>query len=315
VSNKKCDQLSLWEIGINTLVNVAAFAKVARLHSFSGAARELGVAPSVVTKRVTQLEKSLGVKLVVRSTRGLALTAAGDRFLPRFVRLLGEFDEMFAARDSDVMRLEGHLRIKSPTTITAQLLGEIFADFQADHPGISIEVVLVDRTVNPLEEGFDIALGALPVSYPHVIDVPISPYELVTCCSPDYLRGKTAPAHPNELVDYECLTTIMFRSTWVFESSRGAISVEVHSRLHASDSRLLRQAAVRGLGIAILPRFLADGPISDGTLVPLLADFPLPTFWLKALVPRIKMSRPAVRELVSYMQLRLQGSAQRPELP
>ncbi len=303
MSDKKCDQLSLWEIGINTLVNVAAFVKVARLHSFSGAARELGVAPSVVTKRVTQLEKSLGVKLVVRSTRGLALTAAGDRFLPRFVRLVAEFDEIFAARDSELMRLEGHLRIKSPTTITAEVLGGIYADFQADHPGI------------PLEEGYDVALGALPVSYPHVIDVPLSPYEIVTCCSPNYLRGKTAPQHPNELVDHECLTTIMFRSTWVFESSRGAISVEVHSRLHASDGRLLRQAAVRGLGIAILPRFLADGPISEGALVPLLADFPLPTFWLKALVPRIKMSRPAVRALVSYMQMRLQGSAQRPELP
>jgi len=131
----------------------------------------------------------------------------------------------------------------------------------------------------------------------------------VTCCAPNYLTGKTAPKHPNELVDYECLTTVMFRTTWVFESSRGAISVEVHSRMHASDSRLLRQAAMRGLGIAILPRFLADGPIGEGTLVPLLEDFPIPTFWLKALVPRIKMSRPAVRELVSYLQTRMQTSA------
>jgi DNA-binding transcriptional LysR family regulator len=291
------------------LLNVTSFVRVARLHSFSGAARELGVAPSVITKRVTQLEKGLGVKLVVRSTRGLALTAAGDRFLPRFVRLLAEFDEMFAAHDSDQMRLEGHLRIKSPTTITGERLGAIFADFQAEHPGISIEIVLVDRTVNPLEEGFDVALGALPVSYPHVLDVPISPYELVTCCAPAYLIGKRAPKHPNELVDYECLTTVMFRTTWVFESSRGAISVEVHSRMHASDSRLLRQAAIRGLGIAILPRFLAGAPLSEGSLVPLLEDFPIPTFWLKALVPRIKMSRPAVRELVTYLQTRMQTSA------
>jgi DNA-binding transcriptional LysR family regulator len=292
------------------LLNVTSFVRVARLHSFSGAARELGVAPSVITKRITQLEKSMGVQLVVRSTRGLALTAAGDRYLPRFVRLLAEFDELFEARDAEQLKLEGHLRIKSPTTITTEALGVVFAEFMVDHPGISLEVVLVDRSVNPLEEGFDFALGALPVSYPNVIDVPICPYELVTCCAPKYLVGKSAPQHPNELVDYECLTTVLFRTTWVFESSRGALSVEVHSRLHSSDSRILREAALRGLGIVILPRFLADEPISKGLLIPLLKDFPVPVFWLKALVPRMKMSRPVVRELVAYLKTRMQGTSQ-----
>jgi len=292
------------------LLNVTSFVRVARLHSFSGAARELGVAPSVITKRITQLEKSMGVQLVVRSTRGLALTAAGDRYLPRFVRLLAEFEELFEARDAEQLKLEGHLRIKSPTTITTEALGVLFAEFMVDHPGISLEVVLVDRSVNPLEEGFDFALGALPVSYPNVIDVPICPYELVTCCAPKYLVGKSAPQHPNELVDYECLTTVLFRTTWVFESSRGALSVEVHSRLHSSDSRILREAALRGLGIVILPRFLADEPISKGLLIPLLKDFPVPVFWLKALVPRMKMSRPVVRELVAYLKTRMQGTFQ-----
>jgi len=285
---------------------VAAFVRVARLHSFSAAARDLGVAPSVITKRITQLEKSLGVQLVVRSTRGLALTAAGDRYLPRFVRLMAEFDEIFAGNDAEQVRLEGHLRIKSPTTITTESLGSLFADFQVDHPGISMEIVLVDRSVNPLEEGFDFAMGALPVSYPNVIDVPMCPYELVTCCSPSYLVGKSPPQHPTELVDYECLTTVLFRTTWVFESSRGALSVEVHSRLHSSDSRVLREAALRGLGIAILPRFLADEPLRKGELVPLLQDFPVASFWLKALVPRMKMSKPAVRELVAFLKARLQ---------
>jgi len=292
------------------LLNVTSFVRVARLHSFSGAARELGVAPSVITKRITQLEKSMGVQLVVRSTRGLALTAAGDRYLPRFVRLLAEFEELFEARDAEQLKLEGHLRIKSPTTITTEALGVLFAEFMVDHPGISLEVVLVDRSVNPLEEGFDFALGALPVSYPNVIDVPICPYELVTCCAPKYLVGKSAPQHPNELVDYECLTTVLFRTTWVFESSRGALSVEVHSRLHSSDSRILREAALRGLGIVILPRFLADEPISKGLLIPLLKDFPVPVFWLKALVPRMKMSRPVVRELFAYLKTRMQGTSQ-----
>jgi DNA-binding transcriptional LysR family regulator len=293
---------------INIIQNINAFVRVARLGSFSGAARELGVAPSVVTKRITQLERSLKVQLVVRSTRGLALTVAGERLLPRFVRLVAEFDEIFEGAAPQGGRLEGHLRIKSPTTITSEWLSPLFADFQELNPGVSLEIVMMDRSVNPLEEGFDVAIGALPVTYPNVVDVPLCPYDLVTCCSPGYLRNKPAPQHPTDLVDHECLTTVLFRTTWLFDSSRGALSVEVHSRLHASDSRLLREAARRGLGIAILPRFLAEADLKSGTLVPLLADFPLAQFWTKALVPRMKMNRPIVREIITFLKTRLQNS-------
>lgn len=279
---------------------------MARLGSFSAAARELSVAPSVVTKRITQLEKGLGKQLVVRSTRGLALTAAGEQFLPRFVRLVAELDEIFAGARSDDRKIEGHLRIKGPTTITAAYLGGLFADFQVLHPGVSMDIAMVDRSVNPLEEGFDLALGALPVTYPDVVDVPLCPYDLVTCCAPAYLKGKAPPQHPTELVDHPCLTTVLFRSTWIFESSRGALSVEVHSRMHSSDSRVLREAARRGLGIAILPRFLADEDLRCGVLVPLLPEFPPAVFWVKALVPRMKMNKPAVRELVTFLKARLQ---------
>lgn len=291
---------------INSLLNISAFVRVARLGSFSSAARDLGVAPSVITKRITQLEKSLRTQLVVRSTRGLALTAAGDRLLPRFVRLVAELDEIFTGAGVDDRRIEGHLRIKSPTTITSTFLGGLFADFQVQHPGLTLEIVLMDRSVNPLEEGFDFSIGALPVSYPNVIDVPLCPYDLMTCCAPAYLRDRTAPSHPTDLVDHECLTTVLFRTTWVFESSRGALNVEVHSRLHASDSRVLREAALRGLGVAILPRFLADEDVRAGRLVALLEEFPVATFWIKALVPRMKMNRPAVRELVAFLKTQLQ---------
>lgn len=279
---------------------------MARLGSFSAAARELSVAPSVVTKRITQLEKGLGMQLVVRSTRGLALTAAGERFLPRFVRLVAELDEIFVGTHPDDRKIEGHLRIKGPTTITSTCLGPLFADFQLLHPGLSLDIALVDRSVNPLEEGFDLALGALPVSYPNVIDIPLCTYDLVTCCAPSYLTGKTRPEHPTELVDHQCLTTVLFRTTWVFESSRGALSVEVHSRMHSSDSRVVRDAARRGLGVAILPRFLADEDLKSGVLIPVLEEFPPAVFWLKALVPRMKMNKPAVRELVSFLKASMQ---------
>lgn len=278
---------------------------MARLGSFSGAARELGSAPSVITKRITQLEKALGTQLLIRSTRGLALTSAAESLLPRFVKMVAEFDELFKGAKLDELRIEGNLRVKSPTTVTTEFLGGAFADFLHLHAGVNLEIVLVDRSVNPLEEGFDCAIGALPVSYPNVVDVPLCPYELVICCAPSYLRGRAEPKHPTELVDYECLTTTLFRTSWLFDSSCGTLSVEVHSRLHSSDGRVMREAARRGLGIAVLARYLTDEDIRLGRLVPLLHEFPLTKHWLKALVPRMKMNRPVVKAFVTFLEHRL----------
>ena len=175
---------------VNNLLNLTVFLRVARLRSFSAAAREQGVATSVVTRRIDQLERALGTKLLMRSTRGLTLTAAAENLLPRFVRMTAEFDELFRGTAVEGECIEGHLRIKAPTTVTTEFLGALFTDFLQLHPGVTMDVSLVDHTVNPLEEGYDICLGAMPVSYPNVIDIPLCPYELVVCCAPSYLRGK-----------------------------------------------------------------------------------------------------------------------------
>jgi DNA-binding transcriptional LysR family regulator len=258
---------------------------------------------------------ALWTRLIIRSTRGLTLTSAAESLLPRFVRVVAEFDELFKGAAPDERRIEGNLRIKSPTTVTTEFLSSAFADFLQQHSSVNLEIVLVDRSVNPLEEGFDCAIGALPVSYPNVIDVPLCPYELVTCCAPSYLRGRPEPQHPTELVDHECLTTSLFRTSWLFESSLGTLSVEVHSRLHSSDGRVMREAARRGLGIAVLARYLADEDIRLGRLIPLLPEFPLVRHWLKALVPCMKMNRPVVREFVAFLEDRLQNPPWAPSKP
>lgn len=275
------------------------------MRSFSGAARELGVAPSVVTKRITRLEEQIGTPLIVRSTRGLALTAAGERLLPQFMRLIAELEETIKGTASEAHGIEGHLRIKAPTTVTSLYLGSIFSEFQARNPGISLEIVLLDRSVNPLEEGFDLVVGARPASYPGVVDVPLCPYPLALCCSPAYLRDRREPGHPTELVDHSCLTSVLLGTTLLFDGPRGALSVEIHSRFHANDGRVLLEAARRGLGVAVLPRYLAEDDLRTGRLVLVLHDFPLAVFWLKALVPGMKMHKPAVRELMAFLKARM----------
>jgi DNA-binding transcriptional LysR family regulator len=281
---------------------------VARLGSFSAAARELDVAPSVITKRITRLEEHVQTRLIVRSTRGLALTSAGERLLPRLLRVMSELDEVLLETPASEGEIEGHVRVKSPTTITSMYLGPLFGEFQASNPRVTLEVVLLDRSVNPLEENYDVVVGARAVSYPSVVDVPLCTYPQTLCCAPSYLTHRTEPRHPSELIDHECLTTVLFGTTWPFETPRGGLSVEVRSRFHANDGRVVLEGVRRGLGIAILPCYLVDADIQAGRLRPLLEAFPLPTYWLKVLVPRIKMEKPAVRELVTFLKTRTQTS-------
>jgi len=222
--------------------------------------------------------------------------------LPRLAQLVAAYDEIFAEPEAELRQVEGNLRILSPPTITSLFLGTMINNFQLQHRDVDLSIVLMDRPVNPLEEGYDVAFGAWPTSYPGVLDVPLCPYELVACCAPAYLSGRDRPKHPTELVDHQCLTTMLFKTNWGFKGNQGPINVEVHSRMQSSDMRMVRDAALKGLGITLLPYFLVDEDLMSGTLEQVLGEYPVTPFLLKAMVPRMKMSRPAVRSLVKFLE-------------
>jgi len=297
---------------MNTMLNIGAFVRVARLGSISAAARELDAVTSVIAKRISQLEKEVGVGLITRSSRGATLTAAGDQYLPYFVRLMAAHDEIFQDLSSNRKSVQGAVRVIAPPTITSMFIGRSLIDFQLRHRLVDMDVTVMERSVNPLEEGYDIALGAWPTSYPNVVDVPLCQYELVCVCAPSYLRNKQRPRHPTDLVDHACLSTSLFRSTWGFTHARGAMTVEVHSRIQSSDGRMVRDAARMGLGIAILSRMLVQEDLRSGALVPLLEDFPVGAYWVKLMVPRVRMNRPAVRALVGHLKEKLQAFGKPP---
>jgi DNA-binding transcriptional LysR family regulator len=291
---------------MDTLLNIKAFLATARAGSFSAAARQLGVAPSVVVKRINRLEDQMRAQLFTRSTRKLALTDIGERYFPRYQTLVGEVEDAINGAARSPERIEGHLRIKCPTTLTIQNFGEIINDFQAAHPGVSVEIVLIDRSVNPVEEDFDIAIGAMPASYANVIDEPLSPYPRVLCAAPAYLEGRGEPNHPIDLIGHDCLVFQTTGSTWSFESPRGLINVDVRSRFSANDSQILMAAACRGLGITMIARYIARPAIERGELKTLLPEFPVPELWLKALVPTNKIRKAAVQNLLHWIKQRMQ---------
>jgi DNA-binding transcriptional LysR family regulator len=294
------------EKGVDTLLNIKAFLATARAGSFSAAARELGVAPSVIVKRINRLEDQMRAQLFLRSTRKLTLTDTGERYFPRYQTLVGEVESAINGAASSTERIEGLIRVKCPTTLAILNFGEILNDFQVAHPGIAVDLALTDRSVNPVEEDLDIAIGAMPASYANVIDEPLTPYPRVLCAAPSYLDARGEPKHPIDLTGHDCLTFHTTGSTWSFESPRGLINVDVRSRFSANDSQILQSAACRGLGITMIARYIARPAIEAGRLKTLLPDYPVPEFWLKALIPTNKIRRVAVQKLLSWIKQRME---------
>lgn len=282
------------------LIDIKAFLTSARMQGFSGAAREIGTTPSVISKRVGRLEEEIGVKLFRRTTRALTLTPEGESLQPRLQELVAELEDALFNRDGAGMR--GVLRIRTTTTIGTAFVGESINRFLAKHPDMTIELFLIDRPVNPMEEGFDVSFGALPQSFGGVIEKPLCPYPRVLVAAPSYLEKRETPQKPADIIGHECLVFVPVGHTWTFSSSSGAISLDVRSRYTVNDSRIMVDAAINGLGLAIAPEFLTRAPIKDGRLVEVMPDFPVTPIWFKAMVPRHKVSRPQVVALIEHVQ-------------
>lgn len=287
---------------MDTLENVATFLTVVKNGSFSAAARGLNTVPSVVSKRIGQLEHRLKTQLFVRSTRRLTLTEAGERFYPRLQAAYAEMQEAFEDLAASQSRLEERLRIKCPTTLTVQHFGTILTGFQVAHPGVRLDLVLMDRSVNPVEEGFDIAIGALPSSYFNVVDVPLCPMRRVAVASPGYLAKAGNPEHPRDLLEHTCLTFMATGTHWAFESNAGVIDIDVRSSIGVNDSQVLINAVEQDLGVAIVAEHIARASIEAGTLVTILEDYPPPNMWVKALVPKSRSNNPAVLAAIKWLK-------------
>lgn len=282
--------------------HIKTFVEVVRCGGFSEAARQLGVVPSVVAKRVSQLEQELQTRLFERTTRKVTLTETGERLHARAAQVVAEFEDLRLAVRRDEGKPEGHLRVMAPTTLTMEQLGQVFCQFLAAHPRITLELSLMDRSANPTEGGFDLAISGRAASYEGVVDVPLCPVYPVLCASPAYLQLNGEPEHPRDLSEHACLAFSATGTNWAFQSPRGNLAVDVRPRLLADDNRTLLLAAQTGLGIALLPRYIADAALHSGALKVLLPKFTPQENWFKAYVPRRKMALARVKALLDFLQ-------------
>lgn len=285
---------------MDTLVNVKTFLSAARLGSFAAAARSLHLSPSVVSKRINQLEQEFRVALFHRSTRDLALTVDGARLLPRFLDLVAAFDGLLEHGQRDEIR--GHIRVDAPGTLTTLMFGPIICDFLAKYPEIEMDLRLIDRLDNPLAQGCDLAIGTRPTAYEHVNDELLMPYPCAAYASADYLARHGMPQLPADLLEHSCLVSRLFGTDWSFSGDIGDVAITVRPRLAVNDGIVLRDAVRRGLGIAVLPKFLAEEDVNSGRLRPILPGYRPPPLWVKALVPSQKAAKPAVRALLDHLR-------------
>lgn len=279
---------------MDMVANMRAFLAVARYGSFSEAARQLNVVPSVAAKRVSQLEHAVGTRLFERSTRKVVLTEAGQTFQARARNVIADLDDTLGHLRRSGDRLEGRILMMVPTTLNMLVLSEAISAFLREHEHINLELALVNRSVNPAEEGFDLAIsGHAASSYEGVLDVPLYPFEQVLCASPEYLERRGTPLLPHELEEHDGLFFKPLGTAWRFDSEQGQISVDVRARLIANDNLTLRASAIAGNGVAMLPRYVANEAIRSGKLVQLLNGYPLPKAWFRAHVTqhRAKLAR------------------------
>ena len=283
------------------------FVRVAELGSFSAVAHQLGVARSVVTRQVAALEAHLGTRLMVRSTRRLALTSAGTAYLEkcRVILNLVEAAETDVAEERAVAR--GNIRIGLPLSFGLKRLAPLLLEFAERQPAVSLEMDYSDRRVDLVEEGFDLSVRITARLAPSDIVRKLGTCRLVTVAAPAYLARHGRPQRPADLAAHECLAYSgdAKPATWSYSSSGRVENVPVRSRFTANNGDVLVEAAVHGLGITLQPDFIAGPYLEDGRLERLLERFAPPELGVYALLPAARHMPYRVRVLIDFLSDRL----------
>jgi DNA-binding transcriptional LysR family regulator len=294
---------------MDKLASLRAFVKVVELGSFSEAGRQLRLSRSAVSKYVGDLEQSLGVQLLNRTTRHASPNENGQAYFERALSILADID----AADQAVAQLQstprGLLRVNAPMSFGTLQLGSAVADFMERYPELQIQLVLSDDLVDPVQDGFDVTLRIAELESSSLIARKIVPIDRVICASPSYLDRHGIPAHPRELRNHVSLTYgfLLTGNQWKLTGEDGDHWIQPSWLLCANNAEVLRDAAIKGRGVALLPTFIAGTAIHDGRLVSFLSTYKAPPLTLYAIYPPTRHLSVKVRLLIDFLVERFSG--------
>ncbi|CAE6747088.1 HTH-type transcriptional regulator DmlR [Paraburkholderia aspalathi] len=285
------------------LDDMRIFVATVDAHNFTAAAKRLALSKQFVSRRVMALEEALGVQLLIRNTRKLAVTELGQEFYERARRILGEVEDAEQAMSLRRAGPRGLLRVSAPMSFGMMHLSPLVASFLREHADVRFDMELSDRTVDVVGEGFDMAIriGALPDST--LIAQKLVDVRMVLCCSPGYVRRRGAPVVPADLARHSCL---LYGHggvvSWDFVVDGVSKGVEVSGPLRANNGELVRDAAVAGLGIVRLPDFIVAEAVGSGLLVTVLEEFLPSATTVYAVYPQHRQSSVSIRVFVEFLR-------------
>ncbi|MEM1245934.1 MAG: LysR family transcriptional regulator [Acidobacteriota bacterium] len=290
---------------MDQLQSMRAFIKVVEASGFAAAARDMGLSRSVVNKAVIRLENELGTQLLRRTTRSVTPTDVGLAFYDRCVRILEDVDEAVASVRELQEHPKGTLRVNAPMSFGTEHLSKFVAEFMSRHPDVHVELFLSDRFVDPIEEGFDVTLriGERALSK-SLLTRDILPTERVLCASPGYLESTGTPETPLELREHRCLHYgyLASGSQWRLEGPNGEQTYAIQCAMWSNNGQVLRDAAIRDQGIALLPTFIVEDALEKGSLTRILVAYSPPPITLRALYPHHRHLSAKVRLFVDQLE-------------
>ena len=288
---------------MDTLECMRVYARVVDAGSFSEAARRLGISKALASKYVGQLEQRLGVCLLNRTTRKLTPTEVGTAYYARCARIVGEVEELEGSFHADHATPRGHLRIAGPRIFGEDALVGCVTAFLERHPAVTVDLVLEERTVDMIAEGFDVAIRIGELADTRLIARRITSYRYVLCASPDYIAGAGAPATPGSLAGHACIvnSTISPTSQWQFMVDGKRRSVGVRARIRVNCARPVRTLALAGygIGLCLLPTVRED--IAAGRLVRLLEPYEAYDRTVYAVYPHSRHVAGKVRAFLDHL--------------
>ena len=282
------------------------FVAVAEQQSFAGAARHLSRSPASVTRAVAALEERLQTRLFNRTTRAVALTDAGTRYLESCRRLLSAFDELDAIDLGEQVQPRGWMNVTAPVMFGRLHVLPLVQDFLGQYPQIDIRLLLLDRVVSLVDEGLDLGvrIGQLPDSSLRALRV--GEIRRVVCAAPEYIARHGVPAMPRDLADHSvvaCTAVTPIPDRWSFHSPRGVTSVAVTPRLVVNTTAAAVDAALGGLGVVCLRSYQAEPHVAARRLQIVLGEYEPPP-------SPIHIVHPAGRHLSAKVRLFLDHAAE-----
>lgn len=284
------------------LVDVLSFVRVAETGSFARAAERMGLSKPVISRRVARLEQQLGARLLTRTARGAQPTDIGAAYYARAANILAELDAAEEVVAEAVTRIAGPIRLTAPLTFGTEYLAPALAEFASLHSGVELDVEFEDRTVDLAGGGYDLAVRIGSLADSSLIARRIAPVRKVVVGSADYLARRGRPKTPADLADHDIL--LYANESWRFRAGGQWEAVRVKPVLRSNNGDMLRIAAEQGLGLALLPSFIAAPALEAGKVEPLLPDHPLEEGALHAVMPPGRATTARVRALVDFLVAR-----------